>query len=67
MKINTLWTNLTLRKISELFKIDYGLDVGIYVVKQLFVACGYVKRKMRKSKTLKIVEDRNEQFEHIAS
>lgn len=67
MKINTLWTNLTPKSISKLLKIDYQIEAGVYIVKQLFKVCGYVKRKMRKNKTLKIVEDRNEQFEHIAA
>jgi len=65
MKLNVLWTNLTLRETSYLLK-GHGIDVGIQVVKQLFKKCGYVKRKMYKNRTLKVVNNRNEQFEYIA-
>ncbi len=65
MKPDISWTNLTLRDIRKLLK-DKGIDVGISVIKQLFKKCGYVKRKMYKNRTLKIVKNRNEQFEHIA-
>lgn len=65
MDSGVLWTNLTCKQISSLLK-KHSIDVGIGVVKQLFKKCGFVKRKMFKNRTLKIVANRNEQFEHIA-
>jgi hypothetical protein len=66
MQCNIKWTNLNCVQISELMKI-YSIDVGVYVVKQLFKTCGYVKRKMTKCKTMKDTKDRNIQFEYIAA
>lgn len=60
-----LWTNLTCLQISNLLK-EQSIHVSVRVVKQLFKKCGYVKRKMFKNRTLKVVANRNEQFEHIA-
>jgi hypothetical protein len=65
MNIDVLWTNLTLKQIQEKLLI-YSISVSCPVIKKLLKACHYVKRKMRKCKTLKEVENRNEQFEHIA-
>jgi hypothetical protein len=65
MKPDISWTNLTIRNISNLLK-EKGIDAGIHVVKQLFKKCGYVKRKMYKNRTLKVVNNRNEQFEYIS-
>ena len=64
MKTGVLWTNLTCKRISELLK-QHAIDVSVHVVKQLLKMSGYVKRKMLKCKTLKEVNNRNEQFEHI--
>lgn len=60
-----LWTNLTCKRISELLELQL-INVSVTVVKQLFKKAGFVKRKMFKNKTLKVVENRNQQFEHIA-
>ena len=60
-----LWTNLTCLQICDLLK-EHSIEVSVCVVKQLFKKCGYVKRKMFKNRTLKVVGNRNEQFEHIA-
>jgi hypothetical protein len=65
MKTNVLWTNLTLIRIREKLKF-HCVNVSCPVIKKLLKACRYVKRKMVKCKTLKEVENRNEQFEHIA-
>jgi hypothetical protein len=65
MKTNVLWTNLTLLEIQEKLKV-HCMSVSCNVIKKLLKACGYVKRKMNKCKTLKETENRNEQFEHIA-
>jgi hypothetical protein len=66
MKVNVLWTNLTLIQLREKLKF-HGISVSCPVIKKLLKICGYVKRKMSKCKTLKEVETRNEQFEHIAA
>jgi hypothetical protein len=66
MKINVLWTNLTLVQIQDKLKF-HNIIVSCPVIKKLLKMCNYVKRKMVKCKTLKEVENRNEQFEHIAA
>jgi hypothetical protein len=65
MGCNILWTNLTLVQIQEKLK-DHFISVSCPVIKKLLKGCGYVKRKMRKCKTLKEVANRNEQFEYIS-
>jgi hypothetical protein len=65
MDSDVLWTNLTLKQIQEKLK-DYYISVSCPVIKRLLKACGFVKRKMRKCKTMKEVENRNMQFEYIA-
>lgn len=66
MKENILWTNLSCSRISELF-LSFGIKAGVHVVKQLLKSQGYVRRKLVKSKTMSVVEDRNEQFEYISN
>ena len=58
------WTNLSETGISKTFE-EKGYKVSPYVVKQLLKKHNYVKRKMRKTKTIKETEQRNEQFENI--
>jgi DDE family transposase len=58
------WTNLGQKGISKAFE-KKGYKVSPYVVKQLLKKHKYVKRKMRKTKTVKEAEQRNEQFENI--
>lgn len=58
------WTNLGQRDISKAFQ-ERGQKVSEYVVKQLLKKHNYVRRKMHKAKTMKEVENRNEQFENI--
>jgi hypothetical protein len=65
MNSNILWTNLTCNQISVLLKTQ-SIDACVNVVKQLFKKTGFVKRKMFKNRTLKVVANRNQQFEHIA-
>ena len=62
---NVLWTNLTLKQIQGKLK-SHLISVSCPVIKKLLKSCHFVKRKMRKCKTLKEVENRNEQFEYIA-
>ena len=65
MDNNVLWTNLTLKQIQERLQFHL-ISVSCPVIKKLLKSCHFVKRKMRKYKTLKEVENRNEQFEYIA-
>ena len=58
------WTNLGLKDISKAFQ-ERGYNVSEHVVKQLLKKHKYVKRKMRKTKTVKESTYRNEQFENI--
>ena len=43
-----------------------GFDVGKSIVKKLLFKHDYKKRKIQRRKTIKQVENRNEQFEKIA-
>jgi hypothetical protein len=65
MKVNALWTNLTLVQIQEKLKL-HCISISCPIIRKLLKMCGYVKRKMKKCKTLKEVENRSEQFEYIA-
>ena len=65
MDSNILWTNLTLKQIQEKLKLHFIL-VSCPVIKKLLKSCNFVRRKMRKCKTMKEVENRNEQFEYIS-
>ena len=65
MECNVFWTNLTLRQIQEMLKAN-SISISFTVIKKLLKTCGFVKRKMRKCKTMKEVENRNKQFEYIA-
>jgi hypothetical protein len=58
------WTNLNRTEISSAFK-SRGMNISPYVVKQLLKKHGFVKRKMKKTVTMKDCKDRNEQFERI--
>lgn len=42
------------------------ISVSCLVIKEILKSCQFVKRKMRKCKTMREVENRNEQFEYIA-
>ena len=65
MDCNVLWTNLTLKQIQEKLQAHL-ISVSCPVIKKMLKSLNFVKRKMRKCKTLKEVENRNEQFEFIA-
>ena len=65
MDSDVKWTNLKCSHISDLLKTN-AVDAGVYVVKQLLKICGFVKRKMAKTNSLKETKNRNEQFEYIA-
>lgn len=64
MKAGVLWTNLTSKQISNYFK-EKSIKAGIYIVKQLMKTHGFVKRKLFKNRTMRVVSNRNEQFENI--
>jgi hypothetical protein len=63
---DVVWTYLTPREISVLMNQE-GVEMSVYLVLKLLARFGYGRRKMRKVKTLREVEGRNEQFENIAS
>ena len=65
MDCDVLWTNLTLKQIQEKLKPCF-ISVSCPVIKKILKTCGFFKRKMRKCKTMKDVENRNAQFEHIS-
>jgi hypothetical protein len=58
------WTNLTRKAISATFR-ERGYEVSEYIVDQLLRKHRFVKRKMRKTQTVKEAAHRNEQFEQI--
>jgi hypothetical protein len=59
------WTDLTQKQIVEAFHERGYTTVTKHVVRQLLKKHTYVKRKMKKCKTVKEVEHRNDQFEQI--
>ncbi len=61
------WTDLTQGQIVTAFHEKGYTTVTKHVVRQLLKKHGYVKRKMKKSKTVKEVEHRDEQFKQIKS
>ncbi len=59
------WTNLKTSDLVKLFD-EKGISVSRFIVQQLTKVKGFVKRKMSKTKTIKEVENRDEQFQRIA-
>jgi len=66
MKCGLLWTNLSRVQIREKLLSERFISVSSPVIKQLLKSAGFVKRKVRKTKILKEVCERDEQFRHIA-
>jgi len=62
---NILWTNLTLKEIQDKLK-THLISVSCPVINKILKSLRFVKRKMRKCKTLKDVEHRDKQFKRIA-
>ena len=60
-----LWTDLSCTEIREKLKYT-GHLVGTRIVKKLLYKNNFKKRKIQRRLTLKVVENRNEQFEKIA-
>ena len=65
MDENVLWTNLTKDEIAEKIYKKFGIKISITVVRKLLRKHNYKRRKAQKTKTLKNVKNRNEQFENI--
>jgi hypothetical protein len=61
------WTNLTRRQIAELLSEHEGISVSMTVVDQLLKKHQFHKRKAVKTLSAGESEQRNEQFETIAS
>lgn len=61
------WTNLTPAEIAEKLETKHGVRVSETVIRQLLPKHNYRRRKAQKAKTAKTVENRNEQFENIAT
>jgi len=61
------WTNLTPKEIAEKLEVQYHVRVSETVVRQLLRKHDYRRRKAQKTKTAKTVQNRNEQFENIAT
>lgn len=60
------WTYLTQTQIQTSYS-KQSISISRYYIRLILLAEGYKKRKMLKMKTIKEVEDRNEQFEKIAN
>ena len=60
-----IWTDLSNFEIRQRLT-EQGITVGKSIVKKLLFKHGYKKRKIQRRKTIKKVENRNEQFEKIA-
>lgn len=64
-KENVLWTDLSCTEIKDKLK-EKGVKVGRRIIKKLLYKHHFKKRKIQRRRTLKHVENRNEQFEKIA-
>ena len=58
------WTNLKDGEIVRLFE-QRGVSITRFIAKQLTTLKGLAKRQMKKTKTAKEVENRDEQFQRI--
>jgi transposase len=61
-----IWTNLTLRGIVQKLDQEHNIKVSPFVIKRLLKKHNFKRKKAQKKRTLKSVENRNEQFENIA-
>lgn len=66
MNKDIIWTNLKPRQIIDKLKEKYNINISETVISKLLRKHNYRRRKAQKSKTIKTVENRNEQFENIA-
>ena len=60
------WTNLNHQQIADQLEEKHGVVVSRKVIRRLLKKHDFRRRKAKKSKTMKNVENRNEQFENIA-
>jgi len=65
MNEKVLWTNLKDGEIVRLFE-QKGVSITRYIAKQLTELKGLAKRAMKKTRTAKEVENRDEQFQRIS-
>lgn len=64
-KENVLWTDLSCTEIKNKLK-SQGILVGNRIIKKLLYKNNFKKRKIQRRRTIKVVANRNEQFEKIA-
>jgi hypothetical protein len=65
MDEQVIWTDLTPQEIAEKLDREHQVKVSKSVVNKLLKKHRYRRRKAQKKKTMKIVPQRNEQFENI--
>ena len=63
---NQKWTALSPREIQDKFLLN-GQEISFHVIHNLYDEFGLGKRQYLKSTPLSVVENRNEQFEYIAT
>lgn len=66
MDATVRWTDLSVQEIAWSLRHDHGIRVSKFVVRKLLKKHNYRRRKAQKKQTMKRVNYRNEQFEHIA-
>ena len=66
MNEEIIWTNLLPQEIADKIYEEYGVSVSKTVISRLLNKYKYRRRKAQKSKPMKEVPYRNEQFENIA-
>ena len=64
-KENVFWTDLSRTEIRDKLK-DKNILIGDRIIKKLLYKHHFKKRKIQRRRTIKVVENRNEQFEKIA-
>lgn len=65
-KENVLWTDLSRTEIRDKLQ-DNNILIGDRIIKKLLYKHHFKKRKIQRRRTIKVVENRNEQFEKIAT
>ena len=66
MSEDIIWTNLTQQGIADRFLEKYGISISTTVIAKLLKKHNYRRRKAQKRKPMKVVINKNEQFENIA-
>lgn len=65
MRDDILWTNLTLEEIANLLSEKHNIHVSVTVIGKLLHKHKYGRRKAQKKQTMKVVKDKEAQFENI--